>query len=703
MKITIRIVAIILGGGMIACTPKEKTGEPAETPLIGKKELTLQSDLMTPEVLWSFGRIGEVQLSPDKKNIIYTVTYHDIPQNKGNREIFLMNLTDRSRKQLTSTPTGEFNLSWTPDGQRIGFLSSESGSVQLWEMDLTGNNKKQITNIEGGITGFSYSPDQQWILFTKEVKLDPAVADIYPDLPKASGRIINDLMYRHWDSWVDSYGHIFVARYTGQGVENPKDIMEGEKWESPLRPFGGMEQIAWSPDSKFIAYTSKKLTGRDYTLSTNSDIYLYSLETGETKNLSRGNMGFDRAPLFSPDGKKIAWESMERDGYESDKVRLFVLDFKSGIITDYTKHLDQDVQSLAWSDDSRSIYFISDRHATDEIYRLDLEQGMISKITSGVHNYLTVVPAGNRLIATKQSMSRPTEIYLVNPADGTDEEISFENKELLAQLSMGKVESRWIATTDKRQMLVWVIYPPHFDPAKKYPALLYCQGGPQSTVSQFWSYRWNFQIMAAHGYIVVAPNRRGVPGFGKEWNEQISGDYGGQNMKDLLRAIDVVSAEPFVDKNRLGAVGASYGGYSVYWLAGNHQKRFKAFIAHDGMFNFESQYLETEEMWFENWDLGGPFWEKDNTIAQRSATFSPHRHVQNWDTPILVIHGELDYRVTVAQGMSAFNAARLRNIPAKFLYFPDENHWVLKPQNGILWQRTFFAWLDEWLMKNNKG
>ena len=408
-------------------------------------------------------------------------------------------------------------------------------------------------------------------------------------------------------------------------------------------------------------------------------------------------MGYDVAPVYSPDGKKIAWQSMERDGYESDKNRLFVYDFDSGTKTDFTKNFDQNAESLAWKDDNKSIYFISDFHATDEIYRLDLADGKISKITDGIHNYTGVIPAGDKLVASRMSMSMPVELYAVDPATGKDIPITTTNKDVLDKLTMAPIKQRWIRTTDNKDMHTWIIYPPHFDSTKKYPTLLYCEGGPQSTVSQFWSYRWNFQMMAANGYIVVAPNRRGLPGFGQAWNEQISGDYGGQNMKDYLSAIDAMTKESYVDKDKLGCIGASYGGFSVYWLAGNHNKRFKAFIAHDGMFNLESQYLETEEMWFANWDLGGPFWDKNNKIAQRTYASSPHKFVQNWDTPILVIHGGLDFRISYTQGMQAFDAALLRGIPAEFLYFPNENHWVLKPQNGILWQRAFYNWLDRWL------
>ncbi|MCD4747563.1 MAG: S9 family peptidase [Bacteroidales bacterium] len=680
-----------------ACSHHTNENKDETNSIIGKKDLKLDSDLMTPEVLWSFGRVSDAQVSPDNSTILYGVTYYDITQNKGNRDLYTISVTGENMKQLTKTAKGEYNAVWRPDGNKIGYLSSESGSMQLWEINPDASGKKQISDIEGGITGFKYSPDQKKIIYTKEVYLDKTVKDIYSDLPKSTGRIMNDLMYRHWDTWVDSYGHIFVADYDGNKIRNDIDILKDEPYESPLKPFGGLEQINWSPDSKVIAYTCVKKKGKDYSISTNSDIYLYELEIGKTSNITKGMMGYDVAPVYSPDAKKIAWESMEREGYESDKNRLFIYDFQTKEKTDYTKGWDQNVHGLAWSDDSKLIYFISDWHATDEIYSLSLNDGKINKLTQGIHNYRTVTPAGDKLIATRVSMSMPNEIYAVNPDNGKDTQITFTNKDILNQINMGDVKSRWIKTTDNKDMLTWIIYPPHFDPAKKYPAILYCQGGPQGTVSQFWSYRWNFQMMAANGYIIVAPNRRGLPGFGQEWNEQISGDYGGQNMKDYFSAIDEMAKEPYIDENNLGAVGASYGGFSVFWIAGNHNKRFKAFIAHDGMFNLESQYLETEEIWFVNWDLGGPFWDKDNKIAQRTYANSPHKFVKNWDTPILIIHSEFDYRITMTQGMSAFNAAILLDVPAEFLYFPDENHWVLQPQNGILWQRTFFKWLDKWL------
>jgi dipeptidyl aminopeptidase/acylaminoacyl peptidase len=697
MKKGIIIIVVLVLAGFYGCCPKEKKEAKNEAPLIEKKELKLTSNIMTPEVLWSFGRVSEPVISPDKSTILYGVTYYDIAQNKGNRELYTIGVDGKNLKQITHTKFSEYSAAWTPDGKKIAFMSAESGSMQLWEMNPDGTNRIQISNVESGITGFCYAPDGKKILYTKEVAMDKTVKDIYPDLPLSSGRIITDLMYRHWDSWVDSYSHIFIADYDGSKLSNDLDIMKDEPYESPLKPFGGMEQITWSPDSKVVAYTCRKKKGMEYALSTNSDIYLYDLAGKKTMNLTEGMMGYDVAPVYSPDGKKIAWQSMERDGYESDKNRLFVYDFDTKIKTDYTKNFDQNAEGLAWTDNSKSIYFISDIQATDEIYRLDVADGRISRITDGIHDYTGVIPAGKQLIATRMSMSMPVEIYSVDPNTGKDTQITFTNKDLLDQLKMATIEKRWIKTTDNKEELTWIIYPPDFDKAKKYPTLLYCEGGPQSTVSQFWSYRWNFQMMAANGYIIVAPNRRGLPGFGQKWNEEISGDYGGQNMKDYLSAIDEMSKEPFVNKDKLGCIGASYGGFSVYWLAGNHHKRFKAFIAHDGMFDFESQYLETEEMWFANWDLGGPFWDKNNKVAQRSFANSPSRFIQNWDTPILVVHSELDYRIPVTQGMEAFNAAILRKVPAEFLYFPDENHWVLKPQNGILWQRTFYAWLDKWL------
>ncbi|WP_320113159.1 S9 family peptidase [Draconibacterium orientale] len=680
---------------IVSCTQKE-SGQVAknyvpETP-------KLSSDVMTPEVLWSFGRLGGAQVSPDGSTVLYTVTYYNIEENKSYRDIYTIPVAGGEAKNITNTASNEYNVVWRPDGKKIGYLSSASGSVQLWEMNPDGSYKQQVSEIDGGIFGFQYAPDLSKIYYLQTVKLDNDIHDLFPDLPKANARLETDIMYRHWDTWHDyTYNHIFIADYADGKVGEGKDIMAGERFDSPMKPFGGTEQIVWSPDSKTLAYVCKKKVGREYAVSTNSDIYLYDVASGETSNFTEGMMGYDQNPVYSPDGKYLAWESMERDGYEADKNRLFVADLETGEKKDYTANFDQNAASLSWSADSKSIYFISDIHATDEIYKLELANNSIARLTDGVHNYQSAVPVGNQLLAQKVSMSQPAELYLVDPATGKDKALTAVNKGILDQLTMGKVEKRWMETTDGKQMAVWVIYPPHFDPNKKYPTLLYNQGGPQGTVSQFWSYRWNFQMMAANDYIIVAPNRRGLPGFGQEWNEQISKDYGGQNIKDLLTAIDEMAKEPFVDETKLGAVGASYGGFSVMYLAGNHEKRFKAFIAHDGIFNFEHMYTTTEEMWFVNFDYGGAYWDKDNAAAQRSYSFSPHKYVQNWDTPILIVQGEKDYRVPAEQGMAAFNAAVLRGVPAQMLYLPEENHWVLQPQNGILWQRVFFNWFDKWL------
>jgi len=683
---TLLLLSIVIGAN-----GKEPVKKSYKTP-----DMKLTSDIMTPEVLWSFGRLGAINLSPDGKQLLYDVTYFNKEEDRSYSDLYLMNLSNGEVKQLTDTEYKEFGETWTPDG-KIAFMSGRSGSVQLWEMDADGQNLRQITNVEGGIGGFIYSPDKKHLLFLKDVKLEKDVHDLHPDLPKANARLIENQMYRHWNQWVEAYTHPFIAPYPAKEmITDGKDILEGEKWEAPVRPWGGTEQITWTADGKSVIYTSRKKEGIDYAESTNTDLYRYDLATGKTQNLTEGMMGYDNNPVLSPDGTLLAWESMERDGYEADKIRLFVMNLTTGEKKEYTKDFDQNVGGLAWGDNN-TIYFISDYHATDEIYRLTLNDGKIEKLTQGVHNYTSVTPAGKYLLATKVSMSKPAEIYKVSLKDGKDEQISAINTGILEQLTMGKVESRWIKTTDNKEMLTWIIYPPHFDPNKKYPAILYCEGGPQSTVSQFWSYRWNFQMMAANGYIIVAPNRRGLPGFGQEWNEQISGDYCGQNIQDYLSAIDEMKQEPYIDENRLGCVGASYGGYSVFYLAGHHQKRFKAFIAHCGIFNMEMQYLNTEEMWFANWDMGGAPWEKQNKIAQRTFDNSPHKFVGEWDTPILVIHGQQDFRIDASQGMGAFNAARMRRIPAQYLYFPEECHWVLGCQNGILWQRTFANWLNRWL------
>lgn len=687
--------------GLLACNSDKKgvEQESAES-LIGKSTIKIADGIMTPKALYSFGRVSDIQVSLKTQKILYGVTYVGIEENKTNRELFTMNLDGTDQKQITKTKESEQNAIWVKNDSKIAFLSTESGSSQIWEMDPDGTNRLQISDIDGDISAFSYSPDGTKILFVKNIPFGEKTTDLYPDLKKASGKIVEDLMYKHWDQWVEAIPHPFLADFNGEKLSNIIDILEGEPYESPMLPFGGIEQLAWSPDSKTVAYTSRKKTGKEYSLSTNSDIYLYSLDSKETKNMTEGMMGYDINPLFSPNGRYVAWQSMERDGYESDQNRLFVTDLTTGEKIYVTKNFDYNVDFVIWNTDNQSLYLISSVMGTTQIFKAYFQTQEIKPITKGVYDYESIALAGNeKLIALRHSMSKPNEIYSVDTNNGEAKELSFENKDILNQITMGKVEERWIGTTDGKKMLTWIVYPPNFDPNKKYPAILYCQGGPQSMVSQFWSYRWNLQMMAANGYIIVAPNRRGVPGFGQEWNEQISGDYGGQNMKDYLSAIDSVAKEPFVDTNRLGCTGASYGGFSTYWLAGHHEGRFKAFLAHAGIFNLEAQYLETEEMWFANWDLGGPYWDKNNAIAQLSYENSPHKFVDKWDTPIMVTHGELDYRILASQGMMAFNAAKLRNIPTRMLIFPNETHWISQPQNGILFQREFTRWFDQWLKK----
>ena len=671
--------------------------------LIQRSDIKIEGKRMTPEALWAMGRIGSVAVSPDEKQIAYTVSYYSVPQNKSNSEVFVMNADGSGNTQITHDAWQEGQPTWFKDGKKLAFLCNESGSSQVWEMNPDGSGRKQLTQYEGDIEGFSFSPDGKKLLFIAQVKTVKSTADKHPDLPKATGIIVTGLMYKHWDEWVTTAPHPFVADFDGNAISNVTDILEGEPYESPMKPWGGIEQLAWSPSSDKVAYTCRKKTGLAYAISTNSDIYIYDLASKETKNITEENKGYDTNPQYSPDGKYIAWQSMERDGYEADLNRLFIMNLETGEKRFVSKAFESNVDAFLWNKDSQSIYFIGVWHGETQIYNIDLAgNDKLTQLTDGMYDYASLALCGDKIIAKRHSMSMGDEIYAVNSARNGDAfaeavQLTTENKQIYDQLEMGKVEARWMKTTDGKQMLTWVIYPPQFDPNKKYPTLLFCEGGPQSPVSQFWSYRWNFQIMAANDYIIVAPNRRGLPGFGVEWNEAISGDYGGQCMKDYFTAIDEMAKEPFVDKDRLGCVGASFGGFSVYWLAGHHDKRFKAFIAHDGIFNMEMQYLETEEKWFANWDMGGAYWEKNNATAQRTFANSPHLFVDKWDTPILCIHGEKDFRILANQAMAAFDAAVMRGVPAELLIYPDENHWVLKPQNGVLWQRTFFEWLDKWL------
>lgn len=686
----------------------------------------LPTDRLTPELLWSMGRIGSTILSPDKTNILYTVTTYNISENRGYSAIYILNSETKETKKLTvNTSKSESDANFIENGRKIVFLSADdNGTSQLWMMNTDGSNRKCISSEKTDVNGYLFSPDEKNVVLIHDVPTETSIIKNDDDLPKATGMVINELMYKHWDRYVRSVPHPFIANFDGSQITNARDILDGQPYESPMCPFGGIEEFAWSPDSKSLAYVMRKKTGRDYAISTDSDIFLYNLETGKTKNLCKPenykspvvnatsslkhqiqynenedyNLGYDDKPKFSPNGKYIAWTSMKHDGYESDRTRLCVFEFSTGSKTYVTETFDSGVNDFVWDDNSKELYFSGVWHGKTNLYKTNLK-GEVSKITDEVCDYtlVDVDSRQNKLLTKKQSMSMADDIFFVDIKKGTSHQLTNINESIYNKLTFGEVKERWVKTVDGKQELCWVIYPPHFDKNKKYPTLLFCEGGPQSPVSQFWSYRWNFQIMAANGYIIIAPNRRGLPGFGYEWLTQISGDYTGLCMKDYLSAIDDICKEPYVDKDRLGCVGASFGGYSVYWLAGNHDKRFKCFIAHDGIFNTQQQYLETEEMWFPNWDMGSAPWVKPGGEMQKVYSESPHLFVDKWDTPILCIHGQKDFRIEYTQAESAFNAARLRGIPAQLLLFPDENHWVLKPQNAILWQRTFFRWLDKWL------
>lgn len=673
------------------------TASAEDEVIIEKPDFVPADGRYSIEVLESIGRVGGPVVSPDGKKILYGVSYESVEQNRSNQDLYVMDVDGGNKRRITRTARSEQGATWIDGGKRIAFIYPVDDVPQLWVMDADGNNRRAVSSVEKGIQGFLFSPDQKHVVMIGSVKYSKEAPEVYPDLPKATGKLIDDLMYKHWDEWVTEIPHPFLGDFDGERIDNVRDIMQDEPYESPMKPFGGIESFAWSPDSKELIYVSRKKTGMEYAISTNSDLYLYDLATATTRNITEGMMGYDTCPAYSPDGKWIAWLSMEHDGYESDKNRIMVMDRATGVKTDLTANWDYTVDAISWNVDSKSLYFIAPKDGVTPIFSIDLKKHEVKTVADGKYDYAALAPVDNKVLITmRHSMVAPNEIYSVN-AKGVVTQLTEVNTELLSKVKMPTVEARMVPTTDGKEMLTWVVYPPEFDKNKKYPSILYCQGGPQSAVSQFFSYRWNLALMAANGYVVIAPNRRGLPGFGTEWNAQISGDYPGQNMRDYLSAVDDMKRESYIDSERIGAVGASYGGFSVYWLAGNHDKRFKCFIAHAGIFNTEAQYLETEEMWFANWDLGGPFWDKNNAVAQRTFASSPHKFVDKWDAPILITHGEYDFRILASQGMMAFNAARLRGIPTEMLIFPDENHWILKPQNAVMWQRVFFSWLDRWL------
>ena len=708
MKHYIKKMSLMLTPIMLVTAACSTSSGSGKSKIIEKPEVKVENGMLTPEVLEALGRVSDVTPSPDGSKIAFCLSYDNIEENKGNSEIYIMDANGENMERLTKTPGSESNLQWIQNGERIAFLGAaeDGGKPQICSMKPDGSDRKAHSNVESGVECFLISPDDSKVVYGATIKPFDKDTTVFEGLPKTTGRLVDDLMYKHWDEWVTEIPHPFVGDFGGNTVENVKDILDGQPFECPVRPFGGRESFAWSPDSKKLVYCTKQSVGKEYSFSTDSDLFLYDLATGKTvKNLTEGNEGYDTDPMFSPDGKTLAWLSMETAKYESDKKRLMVMDMASGQKRDLTADWDYWPEGFKWGPDGKEIYFSGYFQGTEPAFKIDVASAKIDTIAGGMWDYIDVTPTQNgKVFAMRHNMLQPNEIIEITnkPATADQEncrELTSINKELLDQLAKVTVEKRLVKTTDGKEMTCWVILPPNFDKNKKYPSILYCQGGPQQAVSQFWSYRWNFRIMAANGYVIIAPNRRGVPGFGTEWNRQISGDYGGQNMKDYLSAADYLKAEPYIDPDGMAAVGASYGGFSVYWLAGHHDNRFAALIAHAGIFNLEAQYLETEEMFFADFDIGGPYWDKSNAIAQRTYENSPHRFVDNWTSPILVTVGELDYRILASQGMMAFNAAKMHGLEAEMLVFPDENHWVVKPQNAILWQRVFFRFLDKYCKK----
>ena len=713
MKFTTKTLALLMAAAVTVSCSGDGSRKNQIVPLDIDSNMTeaeIRAGILTPEVMWKMGRVGESVLSPDGKSVVYSVTWYNMQENRGLSHLYLMPSEGGEPQQLTVDAVYDHSPQWSADGKTIYFLSDRTGEGQIWAIGTNGKRIHQVSDIKGGIEGFGIAPKGDHFYYVQNVHVaDIESKDVYPDLDKSKGLIYNDLMTRHWDYWDRGYyKHVFVGKFDGKEAHAGKDIMPGEAWDAPLAPYFDMKEISWNNAGTQLAYTCKKMTGTKYAQSTDSDIFVYDVAKGTVTNINKAGTpddprlkiapafpGYDKYPVFSPDDRYIAFQSMRRPGNESDKDRLFVWDSTDGSFRDLTEAFDYNSYNLVWKDNG-TILFLSPIEATRQLCSVNVEGiPAVEVITRGDHDITAFTYSNGVCVAEKVSISQGTELYRVD--NGALNQLTFVNKHIYDNVKMGEVQKRWIATTDGKKMLTWVILPPDFDPNQKYPTLLYCQGGPQDVVSQFWSYRWNFQLMAAQGYVVVAPNRRGVPSFGQEWLDQISGDYSGQNIRDYLSAIDDVAREPWADETRMGCVGASYGGYSVYFLAGHHQKRFKAFIAHCGIFDFDSMYGETEELFFINNDYGGPYWDKENATAMRSYANSPHKFVDRWDTPILIITGERDYRIPYTQSLEAFTAARVRGIPARLLEFQDEAHQVFKPQNSMVWNREFFGWLDKYV------
>jgi dipeptidyl aminopeptidase/acylaminoacyl peptidase len=658
------------------------------------------SQVFDAEALWQLNRLGSEVVNPGGTHIIYRSSNYDLSQGVSNPKSFnRFNLVTTKDKSIQLLPGSEFilgNIQWINDNEFYCFAKVD-GIKQIIRRSITGTSFSQLSiSTAEQIEEFKVSANGEYLVAVQTVSNRKNVSHKHPDLKTAEAYISDELMYRHWDEWDngDRKQLFLYSISNNQLASSAINLLSGTDYHGVLMPFGGLENVVFHPDNNSILYVSKKLSGTAAALSTNSEIYQFIINSQQTVNLTNGYKGYDTHPLYSPDGKSFAWLSMARDGFEADKNDI-ILRGEDGNDINLTKQIDLTVEHFVWSEDGKKIYFLATIEATVQLFELDIKKREHRQITTGFHNYTSLHQRGKSIYAMRQSMLHPNELFEVDIKTGKGAEITDENGAYLSEFGRPQIEKRWVKTTDGKNMLTWVILPPNFDENKKYPALLYCQGGPQSAVSQFFSFRWNFRLMASQGYVIIAPNRRGLPGFGQEWNDAISKDWGGQAMQDYLSAVDAVKTAKYIDEKRIGAVGASYGGYSVYYLAGMHEGRFKSFISHCGLYNLTSWYGSTEELFFANWDIGGAYWDpklKDDYIKH-----SPHTNVDKWDTPILVIHGGKDYRVPDTQGLEAFQAAQLRGIKSRLLYFPNENHWVLNLHNSILWHRTFYGWLKETL------